>query len=93
MKLWSFEQGKLVREYKGHLNVKYCIKSLILDKWILSGTETGYLYFWDLDSTELIESVAIGTSPILGMSWESKSHYLALSCMEDLTLKIYKLSF
>ena len=56
-------QSQLLKEYKGHKNTNYMLDSTFVKnngKWlILSGSEDGQLYGWDLNSQKLVIKLPI----------------------------------
>ena len=54
IRLMSMSDGKLIHKYKGHLNEDSMIKSSIDYNYdiIISGSENGFCYLWDIDSEE-----------------------------------------
>lgn len=58
MGLYNYE-NELLKEYKGHVNKSYCIDAKFIknkkteDYMILTGSEDGVLYGWDLNSQRL----------------------------------------
>ena len=55
IKLVDKDSGEILNEYRGHLNNKYKLESCFMlnDSYIVSGSEDGKLYFWDLIQSEL----------------------------------------
>ena len=54
IRLMSMSDGKLIHKYKGHLNEDSMIKSSIDYNYdiIISGSENGFCYVWDIDNEE-----------------------------------------
>lgn len=51
--------GKLLQSYTGHLNQDYRIRSTLAfaDSVVISGSEDGHIYAWDLLSGDVIEKL------------------------------------
>ena len=56
--------GELLAQYKGHANRQFKVESLLThdDAYVVSGSEDGKVYFWDLVESEIAESVQVNPS-------------------------------
>lgn len=87
IRLWSLQSGKCVKSYRGHLNVKYCLVPTTIihqeNVIILSGSEDGRIYGWDLNSKKLMfkEECFKENSPIISIAVNEK--ILAISALES----------
>uniref|UniRef100_A0A1I8AK91 WD_REPEATS_REGION domain-containing protein n=1 Tax=Steinernema glaseri TaxID=37863 RepID=A0A1I8AK91_9BILA len=72
------KKAKVVRTYEGHLNQDYCVVadfSITGRKCIVSGSENGNIYVWDMQTCELLQVIkgSPGGSPVLAV--DSNRHY------------------
>jgi len=47
--------GKVSRHYSGHMNRNYCIGSTFASKLVVSGSEDGLVYLWDLQKRTCVQ--------------------------------------
>lgn len=57
MRLFDRNTGELLNEYKGHLNRQYKVQSRFTysDEKVVSGSEDGGIFVWDLVESEKME--------------------------------------
>lgn len=57
LRLFDRNTGELLNEYKGHLNKQYKIQSRFTysDEKVVSGSEDGGVYMWDLVESEKMQ--------------------------------------
>lgn len=66
IRLFDLGTGELLNEYTGHLNTTYQIENGIIgDAHIVSGSEDGNLYIWDLITTKKVEQILHKKSKII----------------------------
>ncbi|CAG0894626.1 unnamed protein product [Darwinula stevensoni] len=80
IKLFDKDTGELLQEFTGHKNLEYRIESVIsaCDRLVLSGSEDGKIYIWDLVEGSVKET--------LGMSGGHTIHSLSFHPMKQLFL-------
>ena len=59
VKLFDKSSGELLQEFKGHANKEYRVESVLnnTDQLVISGSENGYVYIWDLVEGSLLGKV------------------------------------
>lgn len=59
IRLMDKGNGQLLQSYKGHTNTEYRIRSMLgmADSMVISGSENGKLYAWDLLEGKVIETI------------------------------------
>jgi COMPASS component SWD3 len=88
IRLWSSATGRCVKTFKGHKNVKYCIFSTFLnDQFIVSGSEDGLIYIWDMYSQEM-EQLKGHNDTVLSVTVHPTLPMIA-SCSNDLSIRIW----
>jgi len=62
IKLFDKSSGEMLSEYSGHINREYRLDSCLdhSDKYILSGSENGMVYIWDLVEETLVAKLDHG---------------------------------
>ena len=70
VRLLDKETGQLLNEYKGHKNVNYSIECALNkdDDHIISGSEDGYLYSWDLIQGDVRHKLPVCKNPVITMA-------------------------
>lgn len=72
IRLMDKGNGKLLQSYSGHTNKDYRIRSCLgmVDAAVVSGSEDGYLYAWDLLEGKVIEKLeAHGRKVASAVAW------------------------
>ena len=66
IKLFDKSTGEMLQEYHGHLNQQYRIDAVLnnSDQIVVSGSENGYVYLWDLVEGTLLEKLDHGSVKI-----------------------------
>mmetsp|Transcript_17400 Transcript_17400/g.66282 ORF Transcript_17400/g.66282 Transcript_17400/m.66282 type:complete len:359 (-) Transcript_17400:7-1083(-) len=81
IRLWDYANPtKCVKLYKGHLNEKYCCVSdfaVASVKMVVSGSEDGCIYLWDLQTRKLLQRLRTGTSVVLSVATHPKADIIA----------------
>ncbi|XP_013396649.1 WD repeat domain-containing protein 83 [Lingula anatina] len=87
LRLLDKATGELLNEYVGHKNVQYKIDSCLSssDTHILSGSEDGKVYVWDLVEGKLLKTLDHGTKTVHSLSYHPSESCL-LTAMEG---KVY----
>lgn len=70
LRLWDYMNNKVVKTFQGAKLEKYTCSSRFImakDPLIASGTETGDVLIWDLQSKGIIATLKVSTSPVLAI--------------------------
>ncbi|KAJ3441170.1 wd40 repeat protein [Anaeramoeba flamelloides] len=80
--------GDLLNTYQGHKNQDYRLSSCLTydDSHVVSCSEDGKLYFWDLVGSKVAKTLNLGTSTLCGLSYHPSKHILLTSSVNG---KIY----
>lgn len=84
-RLWDMRTSKAVRRFKGHENTS---KNFIRtgfgpsESVVIGGSEDGYVYIWDVETTEVVGKLGPGDGPVYEARWNSRQSLLA-SCGHD----------
>jgi WD40 repeat protein len=85
--------GKCLKTYGGHLNSKYCISasfSVTNGKYIVAGSEDNCIYFWGLQSREVVLKLEGHTDVVLCVDTHPSQNLLASGSLEkDSTIRIW----
>lgn len=59
IKLFDKSSGELLQEFRGHINKDYRIDAVLnnSDKFVLSGSENGFVYVWDLVEGNVVKKL------------------------------------
>jgi COMPASS component SWD3 len=90
-RLWDLREMKPIQRFKGHQNtyknhIKCCFGSN--EKVVMSGSEDGFVYCWDVDSGNVLTKLAGHSEVVYQTIWNSKFGVLA-SCGEDKQVKVW----
>lgn len=84
-RLWDVRMNRAVRRFKGHQNTS---KNFIRTGFgprehvVISGSEDGFVYIWDVESTDVVSKLGPSTGPMYGAKWNARQSVLA-SCGHD----------
>ena len=97
LRLWDYTDGKIIKSYRGHVNNRYCIFSTFVVthpvKHIASGSENGLIFIWDLQTKEILQTLAGHTDVVLAVAAHPTNCVLASGALEkDKTVKIWSAS-
>jgi len=71
LRLWNYAQTKPLKVYHGHLNDRYCLHSTFFVNsgitGILSGSEDGHVYMWDLQTKRVIQRLSGHSHAVLAV--------------------------
>lgn len=67
IRLMDVETGEMLGEYTGHKNGKYIIECALnlKDDHVISGSEDGFIYFWDLIEAKVKEKVKLKDNKVI----------------------------
>lgn len=93
LRLLDALNGKLLNEYSGHQNTSFSIQSCFSnsDGQILSGSEDGRVYIWDLLSNMVLKSFQAHSKATCSIAYHP-SQDLLLTASYDGTAKIWSTS-
>ncbi|KAL3688036.1 hypothetical protein R1sor_014345 [Riccia sorocarpa] len=91
LRLLDRSTGDLLQEYKGHMNKSYKMDSCLTndDSHVVSGSEDGRVFFWDLVDPSLISSFKAHTSVITGLAYHPKEDCMLTSSVDG-TIRLWK---
>lgn len=85
--------GKFLRIYSGHVNRKYCIASTFSvtnGKCIVSGSEDGCVYLWDLQPKNMIQKLEGHTDTVISVTCHPTENKIASAGLaRDRTVRIW----
>jgi mitogen-activated protein kinase organizer 1 len=78
VRLLDKEDGQLLSSYKGHKNKEYRIEAALAytDEYVMSGSEDGQLYAWELVDGALLHVVPAHKSALCTLSMHPSEHML-----------------
>jgi len=90
LRLIDKDDGTLYNEYVGHINESYPLHSTFSnnESYIISGSEDGNLFFWQLEDAKLIHSLKAHTKTVAGTSYHPSSPFLLTSSI-DHSIKLW----
>ena len=99
IRLWNYVEGRVMKTYQGHKNEKYSLAGahgVYTNKeetercgFVVSGSEDGKIFTWDINSKELLQVMDGHEGVVLGLdTWEKDN--LMLSCGMDKTIRIWE---
>ncbi|CAK9781241.1 WD40 repeat-like protein [Cutaneotrichosporon oleaginosum] len=95
LQLYSLEgRLQLTRTFVGHVHARFQMKSCFgapRDRFVLSGSEDGYVYVWQNNNTTPIEVLSGHTASVNAVAWNPiLSRKLFASCSDDGTIRIWQ---
>jgi COMPASS component SWD3 len=72
VRLWNYVEGRCVKTYQGHKNVKYSISGTFglygdgKQAFVASGSEDGSIVLWDVTSKEILQKIEGHEGVVLG---------------------------
>ncbi|KAI4173318.1 MAG: hypothetical protein LQ343_003029 [Gyalolechia ehrenbergii] len=103
VRLWNYVEGRCVKTYQGHQNTKFSIGGAFgvygdqdgevrlgeKKAFAVSGSETGEILWWDVQSKEVLQREKAHEGCVLGVdTWGKES--LMVSCGLDKTIRIWE---
>lgn len=86
LRLLDVETGELLGEYTGHQNNKYNIECALnsKDDHVISGSEDGIIYIWDLISADIKTKLAVKNHrPVNSLAVHHEKDLLLASCDDE----------
>lgn len=90
LRLIDKENGQLLNCFEGHINKEYKLASCLdsTDAYVISGSEDGKIWYWDLVEGVKVETLSGHTKAVTSVKYHPKDSYL-LSASHDSTVKIW----
>ncbi|KAJ3217715.1 WD repeat-containing protein 83 [Dinochytrium kinnereticum] len=90
IRLLDKENGEVLAEYKGHKNHEYKVSSILSndDAYVISGSEDGKVYCWDLVEGTLLKTLAPHDRLVTSVTYHPKSDFM-VSTSKDGTAKVF----
>jgi COMPASS component SWD3 len=97
IRLWSYRdgQGRVLKTLRGHCNARYCVFSTFVvthpeHKYVLSGSEDGFVYLWNLHTRKMVQRLEAHTDVVLAVDAHPTDHVIASGALErDRSVKIW----
>lgn len=91
MRLIDRGSGDLLNEYKGHKNSNYKLESCLTndDAYVISGSEDGIIYIWDLVTTNIVAKLQGHSKTVCSIAFHPKDIGL-LSTSTDETIRVWR---
>lgn len=91
LRLIDKNEGDLLNEYIGHTNQNYKVESCLStdDAYVLSGSEDGLLYIWDLVDAKVLHKTKAHTRAVCALAYHPNQPYLLTSSVDG-TIKLWK---
>ena len=80
IKLWDYERVKCLRVYQGHQNTTLCLNtafSITAGHKIVSGSEDGCVYLWDLQKKTIVQRLLGHAAPVFGVDCHPTQNIIA----------------
>lgn len=91
LRLIERSTGDLLQDYKGHLCKSYKMDSCLTntDAHVVSGSEDGNVFFWDLVDASVISSLKAHASVVTSVSYHQSENCMITSSVDG-TVKVWK---
>ncbi|KAL8930479.1 MAG: hypothetical protein Q9208_000663 [Pyrenodesmia sp. 3 TL-2023] len=103
VRLWNYVEGRCVKTYQGHRNVKFSLGGAFgvyggdagqegeekKKAFAVSGSETGEVLWWDVQSKEVLQRERAHEGCVLGVDTRAEEG-LMVSCGVDRTVRIWE---
>ncbi|CAG8566964.1 1700_t:CDS:2 [Paraglomus occultum] len=91
IRLMDKDNGSLLNSFRGHQNTTYKITSCLStdDSQVISGSEDGYIYYWDLVEATLLTKVKAHDKIVTSVAYHPRKP-LVISTSVDGTAKAWK---
>eukprot|EP00043_Microstomoeca_roanoka_P016617 m.170833 g.170833 ORF g.170833 m.170833 type:complete len:635 (-) comp16490_c2_seq1:462-2366(-) len=85
IQLYSIESRRLVREYTGHTQTRFIIRSGfgVHDKFVVSGSEDGAVCIWHKDSGRLLSRLKGHEGSVNDVAWHPTNPYMLATVSDD----------
>lgn len=90
LRLLDRSTGELLQEYRGHTCKSFKMDSCLTntDAHITSGSEDGYIYFWDLVDASVVSRFRAHTSVVTSVSYHPKNSCMITSSVDG-TVRVW----
>ncbi|KAL8742196.1 MAG: hypothetical protein Q9184_008292 [Pyrenodesmia sp. 2 TL-2023] len=101
VRLWNYVEGRCVKTYQGHRNVKFSLGGAFgvygdierglgeKKAFAVSGSETGEVLWWDVQSKEVLQRERVHEGCVLGVDTRAEEG-LMVTCGIDRTVRIWE---
>lgn len=93
IRLWGVGNERVLKSYIGHRNETFCCFaafSVTGNKWIVSGSEDGLVYLWDLQEREIVQRLEGHTAPVLTVACHPTRNMIASGAVAgDHTVRLW----
>ncbi|KAJ4814114.1 WD-repeat protein [Rhynchospora pubera] len=91
LRLLDRSTGELLQEYKGHKCKSYKMDCCLTntDAHVVSGSEDGFIYFWDLVDASIVSSFRAHSSVVTSVSYHPKDVCILTSSVDG-TIKVWR---
>ena len=95
IRVWNYTDNKILKTYKGHQNSRHCVfASFVVNgpvKHVISGSEDGDVYVWDLQTRDVIQRLKGHVDVVLAVAAHPYLPMIASGALEkDRTVKLWR---
>lgn len=92
VRLIDVGSGEILQSYQGHTNREFRVTACASpdDAYVISGSECGNVFVWDLVEGNIVESLAAHTKNVAGvLSSRRDERALIVSASADFSIKVF----
>lgn len=90
--LWDLEERRLIREFSGHSQTKFVVRSSFGGKnncFVASGSEDCKVYIWEKNNSRLIDTLSGHVSSVNCVAWNPKDPFMFASASDDNSVRLW----